>query len=74
MDWIKQDDQSYKATDKDGNRFKMTANQETVFVRTKDGFTGCGWTAQDALAQAHQCRDEVFARHDKVLEECIAAR
>lgn len=41
--------QSRKGVDKSGNIYQMTANLEVVVCKTPDGFSGTGWTAQEAL-------------------------
>lgn len=46
--------------DEAGNRYQVSANLETVTVRTPDGFTGCGWTSQEALTSA--CANREVAR------------
>ena len=40
-----------KGTDELGNRYHISANQ-TVTCRTPDDFSGCSWTAKEALAAA----------------------
>lgn len=62
--------QSQRGVDDQGNKYTISANLEVVTVRTKDGFTGQGWTEEEALLSALAERDEVFKKHDEVLEEC----
>ncbi len=58
--------QARRGTDEDGNRYVMSANLEFVSVITSDGYTGGGWTAEEALDSA------IMTRHDAMLEELIA--
>lgn len=58
-----------KGTDENGNHYQMSANQETVSIRTKDGFIGSGWTAEEALEAAEAERREALEKHDAMLEE-----
>lgn len=61
--------QGAHGTDEHGNSYYMPANRETCHVRTPDGFTGMGWTAEEALERAQAHRKEVLERHYAVLEE-----
>lgn len=44
--------QSRKGIDELGNIYQMTANLERVSCKTPDGFSGSGWTEQEALTAA----------------------
>lgn len=61
--------QVQKGVDEEGTKFWISANREVVSARTKDGFTGMGWTEEEALESALVHREVVFARHDAILEE-----
>ncbi len=50
--WSTNEDQTFSGIDENGNLYKIGANQDTVSVKTPDGFSGCSWTAKDALAAA----------------------
>jgi hypothetical protein len=39
-------------TDAQNNVYRSPENGETVTVETPDGRTGCGWTPEEALANA----------------------
>lgn len=54
IEWKQQKDQSYKGTDESGNTYRQPANQETTTVYLKDGRSGQGWTAEEALKEAQK--------------------
>lgn len=41
-----------KGKDELGNIYHMTADLEVIICKTPDGFSGQGWTAQEALSNA----------------------
>ncbi len=57
--WNTNEDQTQSGIDGNGNKYKIGANQDTVTVNTPDGFTSCGWTAQDALSGAMAAKEAV---------------
>lgn len=67
--WKQSETSGYVGIDEDGNKYSMPANRETVTCRTKDGFTGYGWTAEEALELALAEREQVLDNHNKMLEE-----
>ena len=67
--WTKRETDGYSGVDQDNNKYSTPANQETVQVRTPDGFTGYGWSVEEALNSAIKEHDIVMANHYKHLEE-----
>ena len=67
--WEQSKSTGYVGIDENGNRYSMPANRETVFCRTKDGFGGLGWTAEEALELALAERKRILDNHNSMLEE-----
>jgi hypothetical protein len=69
INWVQKENKTWKGEDAAGNSYFMGANRETYLARTKDGFRGCGWTAEEALANAKAERLDILSKHNKVLAE-----
>jgi hypothetical protein len=67
--------QAQKGVDELGNIYTLSANKETVTVRTPDGYTGIGWTAEEALESAHATKSEAILDEFKAesIEDAIQA-
>lgn len=67
--WRQAQTDGYIGYDEAGNRYTMPANRETVTCRTKGGFVGYGWTAEEAFSLAMAEHKQVIDSHNKMLED-----